>query len=93
MTSICVQTIEMGSVSACPVLDLDPETKQGDRYISLILAHPTADKCLLSAALAVLRRSGDTEALRVLLEAEGAERAGPGVIDRTERAVREEVRG
>jgi hypothetical protein len=46
MTSICVQTIEMGSVSACPVQDLDPETKEGDRYISLILAHPSADKCL-----------------------------------------------
>jgi hypothetical protein len=53
----------------------------------------TACPSALSAALAVLRRSGDTEALRVLLEAEGAERAGPGVIDRTERAVREEVRG
>lgn len=39
MTSICVQTNENGSVSACPVVDLD-ENKQGSVFINLFLTHP-----------------------------------------------------
>lgn len=45
MTSVCVQTNENGTVSACPVVDLD-ENKEGSVYISLTLAHPNVDKCL-----------------------------------------------
>jgi hypothetical protein len=45
MTSICVQTNENGSVSACPVVDLD-ENREGEVYINLFVTHPNAEKCL-----------------------------------------------